>query len=124
MKSDFFNKNKTVRKLVKAALAFSIFALFVVVSIYMGERERVCRISLSILSVGFVLILLIIPYIISIKIPPITSCSDEYTTTLVDAVMHQKKMNQVYILILICFNSALFLLVIFCSEVFLSFISN
>ena len=121
MKSKFFEKNITVRKLVIIPYFFSILAFLVFLCLH--DREGKKRLFM-IPSVAFIIILLIIPYIISIKIPPITSCSDEYTTTLVDIILNKKKMHQVYILILICFNSALFLLVIFCSEVLLSFISN
>ena len=121
MKSKFFEKNITVRKLVIIPYFFSILAFLVFLCLH--DRESKKRLFM-IPNVAFIIILLIIPYIISIKIPPITSCSDEYTTTLVDIILNKKKMHQVYILILICFNSALFLLVIFCSEVLLSFISN
>ena len=91
MKSEFYNKNKKVKKLVIAALVFSIFGLNIVPSIYIVIKKSLLKIILGIPCVALILILLIIPYIMLIKIPPITSCSDEYTTTLVDITIYKTR---------------------------------
>ena len=97
MKSDFFTKNKTIRKLIIVVLSFSLVALFAVPTLFAGSEEFKKLLIIIIVYIFFFLIFFLISYILSLNIPSISSCSDEYSTLLVNKLMHQKKMNQLYI---------------------------
>ena len=113
MKSNYFKQSKAVRKLVIVVLSFSLVAMFFVPVLiwFYGNEDDIIILIVIMISVIFFIIFLLISFLLSFYFPKIISCSDEYSATLLDKVKHQKKMNQLYILILLIFNLLLLILV-------------
>lgn len=110
MNSDYFKVSKRVRKLIIVVLSFSIVALFgIPFLIYYLSREDndTILIIIGVIGIIFFEIFLIAALGVSVNMSTIVSCGDEYTSAFLDSEIHQKKMNQIYILVMLILNSLL-----------------